>query len=50
MGQAPVLLSASYKDTNGDGTVNRIDAVYDKDLTGSAFESGDWTFPANPAS
>ena len=44
----PVLLSASYKDTNGDGTVNRIDAVYSEDISGSTFESGDWTFPTNP--
>ena len=49
-GAAPVLLSATYKDTNGDGTVNRIDAVYSEDITGSTFESGDWTFPTNPAS
>ena len=49
-GAAPVLLSATYKDTNGNGTVNRIDAVYSEDITSSTFESGDWTFPANPAS
>ena len=47
-GAAPVLLSASYKDSNGDGTVNRIDAVYSENITGSSFfESGDWTLPTN---
>ena len=49
-GAAPILLSATYKDTNGDGTVNRIDAVYSEAITSSTFESSDWTFPANPAS
>ncbi len=49
-GAAPVLLSASYKDSNGDGTVNRIDAVYSENITGSSFfESGDWALPTNSA-
>jgi hypothetical protein len=53
-GAAPVLLSASYKDINPvgqpDGTVDRVDVIYSEDISGSAFEPGDWTFPTNGAS
>ena len=46
-GAAPALMSATYKDINGDGTVDRIDAVYSETITSSVFELGDWTLPTN---
>ncbi|MDB9939514.1 hypothetical protein OAD20_02415, partial [Cyclobacteriaceae bacterium] len=42
MGQATIT-GASYKDTDGDGTVDRIDVVYSADISGSTFEAGDWS-------
>ena len=49
----PVLLSASYKDINPvaepDGTVDRVDVIYSEDVSNSAFQAGDWTFPTNGA-
>ncbi len=47
-GAAPILVSAEYLDTDADGTVDRIDATFSEDITGSAYEAGDWTLPANP--
>jgi hypothetical protein len=46
MGQATIT-GASYKDTDGDGTVDRIDVVYSADISGSTFEAGDglWLQP-----
>ena len=47
---APMISSAAYKDTDSDGTVDRIDVTYDESISTSTFESGDWSFPTNPHS
>lgn len=46
---SPVLLSASYQDTYGNGTVNHIDALYSEDITSSRFKFEDWSFPSTAA-
>ena len=47
-GAAPILLSATYKDTDSDGTVDRVDVTYSEDISSSTFGSPDWSFPTNP--
>ncbi len=47
-GAAPFLESATYVDTDLDGTVNRIDVTYSETITASTFEAGDWTITPNP--
>jgi len=43
---APYPLGAFYKDTDTDGTVDRIDIVMSSDVGLScSFEAGDWSFP-----
>jgi len=49
-GIAPVAVSAAYKDTNSDATVDRVDVTYSESIATSTFETGDWTFPTNPHS
>ncbi|XOV95303.1 MAG: Ig-like domain-containing protein [Bacteroidota bacterium] len=47
-GAAPVIASALYQDTDLNGAVDRVAVTFSEDITGSSFEAGDWTFPANP--
>lgn len=42
---APTPSSASYKDINGDGTIDRIDLIFSEDVTLSSYDSSDWSFP-----
>ena len=44
---APVMISATYKDTDDDGTVDSIDVTYSEDITGSTFVDSEWSFPTN---
>ncbi|MBU2912486.1 T9SS type A sorting domain-containing protein [Reichenbachiella agariperforans] len=44
---APVVISAAYLDVNEDGTVDRVDATFSEDITGSTYESNDWSFDTN---
>jgi len=40
---APSVSSASYLDTDGDGTVDRVDVVFDEDVSVS-YDASDWSF------
>ena len=42
---APIAISASYKDTDVNGTVDRVDILFSEAMTLSSYSGGDWSFP-----
>jgi len=40
---SPVLVSQNYKDTNGDGAINRLDLTFSEAIAEDEFEAGDYT-------
>ncbi|WP_248896397.1 hypothetical protein [Haloplanus halobius] len=46
-GAAPIALNASYRDTNADGTVDRVDVRYSEDVSASSYVDGDWSIPVD---
>jgi len=43
---APTVSSASYKDTDADGTVDRVDIVFDETIVVTSYDTTDWSFSA----
>ncbi len=41
---APTVSSASYKDTNADGTVDRVDIVFNENVSLGSYNTADWSF------
>ena len=46
-GAAPVAISSDYKDTDLNGTVDRVDVTYSENIESSTFTTGEWSFPVN---
>ncbi|MBU4315144.1 Ig-like domain-containing protein [Patescibacteria group bacterium] len=42
---APTVVSASYKDINGNGTVDRVDLVFNENIVVTSYNTSDWSFP-----
>ncbi|MCK5491159.1 MAG: hypothetical protein KAI67_04930 [Candidatus Pacebacteria bacterium] len=47
-GAAPIAISSTYKDTDSDDIVDRIDVTYSEIIGSSTFTEGEWSFPINP--
>lgn len=47
---APVMISAIYKDTDDNGTVDEIVVTYSEDIEDSTFVESEWSFDPNPRS
>lgn len=46
---APVITGATYRDTSGDGAVDRIDVDYSEDVSASKVEAGDYKLGGSDA-
>ena len=48
-GAAPVMISATYKDTDDDGVMDKIDVTYSEDIEeDSTFVESEWSFSPDP--